>query len=83
MPRTNLGTGFHLLNRLQQYQSLLLFLSRRAKSPPSLFSLSSQSIRRTLRTPLVASIPNLPLPKKLQQVNIAPPQYYYFLFNVI
>ena len=68
MPRTNMGSGFQLLNRLQQYQSLLLFLDRRGKNPPSLHSLSVFSIRNSLKMPLVSSVPALPLPNKIKQV---------------
>lgn len=68
MPRTNLGSGFQLLNRLQQYQSLLLFLDRRGKTPPSLHSLSVLSIRNSLKMPLVSTIPALPLPNKMKPV---------------
>lgn len=67
MPRTNLGTGFNLLNRLQQYQSLLLFLERRERCPPSLLHHSMLSIRRSIRPPLATSIQGLPLPSKITE----------------
>lgn len=67
MPRTNMGSGFHLLTRLQQYQSLLLFLDRRERAPLSLLYLAMLSIRRTIKPPLLSTIPALPLPTKVHQ----------------
>jgi hypothetical protein len=67
MPRANLGSGMQLLDRLQQYQSLLLFLERGEGAPKTLFQQTILTLRKKLRRPISKSVPLLPLPNKLKK----------------